>query len=58
MIAKLTVISDIFATRREAGHTAVDDRRIDYIFGPPSQSLRRAELLRARRPDGSLAGAN
>jgi endonuclease/exonuclease/phosphatase family metal-dependent hydrolase len=32
---------------REAGHTAVDDRRIDYIFGPPeSVALRRAEVLR------------
>jgi endonuclease/exonuclease/phosphatase family metal-dependent hydrolase len=32
---------------REAGHTAVDDRRIDYIFGPPQTvALRRAEVLR------------
>ena len=32
---------------RDAGYTAVDDRRIDYIFGPPeSVALRRAEVLR------------
>jgi endonuclease/exonuclease/phosphatase family metal-dependent hydrolase len=32
---------------REAGDTAVDDRRIDYIFGPKeSVALRRAEVLR------------
>ena len=32
---------------REAGYTAVDDRRIDYIFGPTeSVALRRAEVLR------------
>jgi hypothetical protein len=32
---------------REAGYTAVDDRRIDYIFGPPQTvALRRVEVLR------------
>ena len=32
---------------RDAGYTAVDDRRIDYIFGPPETvALRRAEVLR------------
>jgi endonuclease/exonuclease/phosphatase family metal-dependent hydrolase len=32
---------------RDAGYTAVDDRRIDYIFGPTeSVALRRAEVLR------------
>lgn len=32
---------------REAGNTAVNDRRIDYIFGPPETVLlRRAEVLR------------
>jgi len=32
---------------REAGYTAVDDRRIDYVFGPPEiVALRRAEVLR------------
>lgn len=32
---------------REAGYTAVDDRRIDYIFGPAETvALRRAEVLR------------
>jgi endonuclease/exonuclease/phosphatase family metal-dependent hydrolase len=32
---------------REAGYTAVDDRRIDYVFGPPETvALRRAEVLR------------
>ena len=33
---------------REAGYTAVDDRRIDYIFGPSDKTvLRRAEVLRS-----------
>lgn len=33
---------------REAGNTAVNDRRIDYIFGPPETVLlRRAEVLRS-----------
>jgi len=32
---------------RDAGYTAIDDRRIDYIFGPKeSVVLRRAEVLR------------
>jgi endonuclease/exonuclease/phosphatase family metal-dependent hydrolase len=32
---------------REAGYTAVNDRRIDYVFGPPETVLlRRAEVLR------------
>jgi endonuclease/exonuclease/phosphatase family metal-dependent hydrolase len=32
---------------RDAGYTAVDDRRIDYIFGPPETvALLRAEVLR------------
>ncbi|MDX6386176.1 MAG: hypothetical protein QOK48_3749 [Blastocatellia bacterium] len=32
---------------REAGNTAVNDRRIDYVFGPPETVLlRRAEVLR------------
>lgn len=32
---------------RDAGYTAVDDRRIDYIFGPPETvALRRVEVLR------------
>src|SRR5512132_3450776 len=32
---------------RDAGQTAINDRRIDYIFGPPKTvSLRRAEVLR------------
>jgi endonuclease/exonuclease/phosphatase family metal-dependent hydrolase len=32
---------------REAGETSVNDRRIDYVFGPPeSVALRRAEVLR------------
>lgn len=32
---------------REAGATSINDRRIDYIFGPPvNVSLRRAEVLR------------
>jgi endonuclease/exonuclease/phosphatase family metal-dependent hydrolase len=33
---------------REAGETAVNDRRIDYLFGPPERVLlRRAEVLRS-----------
>jgi endonuclease/exonuclease/phosphatase family metal-dependent hydrolase len=33
---------------RDAGYTAVDDRRIDYLFGLPEMvSLRRAEVLRS-----------
>lgn len=33
---------------RDAGYTAVDDRRIDYVFGPrESVGLRRAEVLRS-----------
>lgn len=33
---------------REAGYTAVDDRRIDYLFGPAEKVvLRRAEVLRS-----------
>jgi endonuclease/exonuclease/phosphatase family metal-dependent hydrolase len=32
---------------RDAGETSINDRRIDYIFGPPETvSLRRAEVLR------------
>jgi|GEM_PF-382492 len=32
---------------REAGETSINDRRIDYIFGPPERvKLRRAEVLR------------
>jgi endonuclease/exonuclease/phosphatase family metal-dependent hydrolase len=32
---------------REAGYTAINDRRIDYLFGPPETvRLRRAEVLR------------
>lgn len=32
---------------REAGETSINDRRIDYVFGPPeSVTLRRAEVLR------------
>lgn len=32
---------------RDAGDTAINDRRIDYIFGPPERALlRRAEVLR------------
>ncbi|MGB7922152.1 MAG: endonuclease/exonuclease/phosphatase family protein [Pyrinomonadaceae bacterium] len=32
---------------RDAGDTAINDRRIDYIFGPPERvRLRRAEVLR------------
>ena len=32
---------------REAGATSINDRRIDYVFGPPiTVSLRRAEVLR------------
>ena len=32
---------------RDAGHTAINDRRIDYLFGPPEVVLlRRAEVLR------------
>jgi endonuclease/exonuclease/phosphatase family metal-dependent hydrolase len=32
---------------RDAGETSINDRRIDYIFGPPNTvSLRRAEVLR------------
>jgi endonuclease/exonuclease/phosphatase family metal-dependent hydrolase len=32
---------------RDAGDTAINDRRIDYIFGPPESALlRRAEVLR------------
>jgi endonuclease/exonuclease/phosphatase family metal-dependent hydrolase len=32
---------------REAGETAANDRRIDYLFGPPERVvLRRAEVLR------------
>ena len=32
---------------RDAGETSINDRRIDYIFGPPKTvSLRRAEVLR------------
>ena len=33
---------------RDAGQTAVNDRRIDYLFGPPERVLlRRAEVLRS-----------
>jgi endonuclease/exonuclease/phosphatase family metal-dependent hydrolase len=33
---------------RDAGYTAIDDRRIDYIFGPTEAvALRRAEVLRS-----------
>jgi endonuclease/exonuclease/phosphatase family metal-dependent hydrolase len=33
---------------REAGNTAVNDRRIDYVFGPQETVLlRRAEVLRS-----------
>ncbi len=33
---------------REAGYTAINDRRIDYIFGPPETVLlRRAEVLQS-----------
>jgi endonuclease/exonuclease/phosphatase family metal-dependent hydrolase len=32
---------------RDAGETSINDRRIDYIFGPPANvSVRRAEVLR------------
>ena len=31
----------------DAGETAVNDRRIDYVFGPSAKVLRRAEVLRA-----------
>ena len=32
---------------REAGETSINDRRIDYVFGPPETvTLRRAEVLR------------
>lgn len=32
---------------RDAGETSINDRRIDYVFGPPeSATLRRAEVLR------------
>jgi hypothetical protein len=32
---------------RQAGDTAINDRRIDYVFGPPDAVfLRRAEVLR------------
>lgn len=31
---------------RDAGETSINDRRIDYIFGPGTVSLRRAEVLR------------
>jgi endonuclease/exonuclease/phosphatase family metal-dependent hydrolase len=32
---------------RDAGETSINDRRIDYVFGPPKTvSLRRAEVLR------------
>ncbi len=32
---------------RDAGETSINDRRIDYVFGPPeSVSLGRAEVLR------------
>jgi endonuclease/exonuclease/phosphatase family metal-dependent hydrolase len=32
---------------RDAGETAANDRRIDYLFGPPEKVLlRRAEVLR------------
>jgi len=32
---------------RDAGETSINDRRIDYVFGPPGTvSLRRAEVLR------------
>lgn len=30
----------------DAGETSINDRRIDYIFGPPKVALRRAEVLR------------
>jgi endonuclease/exonuclease/phosphatase family metal-dependent hydrolase len=32
---------------REAGDTAINDRRIDYIFGPRETVLRRADVLRS-----------
>jgi hypothetical protein len=33
---------------RDAGETSINDRRIDYIFGPVERvSLQRAEVLRA-----------
>ncbi|HEX9629353.1 MAG TPA: hypothetical protein VF961_04990, partial [Pyrinomonadaceae bacterium] len=32
---------------RAAGHTAINDRRIDYIFGPPTlEQIGRVEVLR------------
>jgi len=31
---------------RDAGYTAIDDRRIDYLFGPSESVVRRAEVLR------------
>ena len=37
---------------RDAGDTAVNDRRIDYLFGPPERVLlRRAEVLRSAGVD-------
>jgi endonuclease/exonuclease/phosphatase family metal-dependent hydrolase len=37
---------------RDAGYTAVNDRRIDYLFGPPERlQLRRAEVLRGAGVD-------
>ena len=37
---------------RDAGDTAVNDRRIDYLFGPPERVLlRRAEVLRSASVD-------
>jgi endonuclease/exonuclease/phosphatase family metal-dependent hydrolase len=32
---------------RNAGETSINDRRIDYIFGPETVALQRAEVLRA-----------
>jgi len=31
---------------RDAGETSINDRRIDYIFGPPKIAVRRTEVLR------------
>ncbi|MCA1815529.1 MAG: endonuclease/exonuclease/phosphatase family protein [Acidobacteria bacterium] len=31
---------------REAGDTAINDRRIDYVFAPPAATTRRAEVLK------------
>ena len=44
---RFTKCIDVIGHEREAGKTALNDRRIDYIFGQPEVALlRRAEVLR------------